>query len=113
MTLTEKNHAWTPRFVDAILPSYSFINKEILRKKLSETVIKQIQLGSPRVRGLLNYISKVYDCKPSVDELDKIITKNIHGDFKKYLESVMDREKISHVVLDLSRLTDRPISAIG
>ncbi len=112
-TLTEAYEMWTPRFVDSMLPPYDFDKKAELKAKLSKIFREQMQFGSPRVVGLLNYAAKVYGCEASVEAFDAVLAEKMQGSFREYLKSVLDREQISHLVLDQSRLVERPVAAIG
>ncbi len=52
-------------------------------------------------KGLLRYLASVYGCKPTVEAIDNEITQCIENDFYGYVESILDREKISLANLDL------------
>jgi len=52
-------------------------------------------------RALIRYLSKVYGCKPTIEEVDKVITPKIEDDYYGYVESILDREKIRLANLDL------------
>jgi len=51
--------------------------------------------------SMLKYLSRVYHCEPSIEQVDKIISKEIDRDFNSYVRSVLDRENLKLVNLDL------------
>jgi len=51
----------------------------------------------PHWRSFIIYLAAVYGCKPIVEEVDKILSKKYEGDFLEYVQTVLDREKISKV----------------
>jgi hypothetical protein len=54
--------------------------------------------SSPGVRALIHYISEVYDCKPEVGEIDKILGEE-YSDFSDHVVRILDREKIEFIQL--------------
>jgi len=98
MTLGESYRTWNSSFVEALLPSYDFPEKETLRAKLAGDFEKHLY-NLPRQTGYFNYVGRVYGVSPDLAGFDSIIARNIGGDFKAYVRSILDREKISKIVL--------------
>ena len=107
MTLSGSYEMWNSSFVDATLPHFDFDTKDEMQTRLSKTFQEHLET-LPRLTGLLNYVSRVYGCNPTLQDLDAVISKNLRGEFSSYIRSVMDREKIVTVVLDQSFLPDKP-----
>ena len=57
------------------------------------------QLTVPRM--LLRYIATALGCEPQVPEINDVLRPLIEDDFTGYVRSVLDRERIDLVVLDL------------
>ena len=50
---------------------------------------------------LLRYIATALGCEPQVPEINDVLRPLIEDDFTGYVRSVLDRERIDLVVLDL------------
>ena len=57
---------------------------------------------APRVKSMLSYLAGVYGVEPSIDRIDEHVSNLMAAGFTEYVESVMDRERITHAVVDLS-----------
>lgn len=52
------------------------------------------------------YLSKIYDCKPVVSEIDGKIDEVLHANASAYVSKILDRENVSFALLDLIGLKD-------
>jgi predicted TIM-barrel fold metal-dependent hydrolase len=100
MTLKQSYEMWNDSFVDAMVPDYSFPGKTELRAKLSNEFVDQIW-NLPRQTGYNNYMARIYGVPPTLEGFDRVVSKHIKsdGDFTEYIRSILDREKITTVVL--------------
>jgi predicted TIM-barrel fold metal-dependent hydrolase len=104
MTLSESHAQWNGSFVDALLPAYDYPGKEDARAKLSVTFREHLY-GLPRETGMKNYMARVYGVEPTLEGIDSIPARHRDGDYKAYVRSILDREKIDAIVLQ-SRNTE-------
>lgn len=107
MTLADSYRTWNSSFVDALLPSYDFPEKEALRARLAQDFEKHLY-NLPRQTGYFNYVARVYGVSPDLAGFDSVMARNIGGDFKAYVRSILDREKIGKVVLQSRDSEPRP-----
>lgn len=98
MTLSESHAQWNGSFVDALLPAYDYPEKEAARAKLGVTFQDHLY-RLPREIGMKNYMARVYEVEPTLEGVDSIPARHRHGDYKTYVRSILDREKIDAIVL--------------
>ncbi len=98
MTLTEYQDRWNGSFVDALTPVYDYPGKDALRARLAVTFKKQIEL-MPRQTGIQNYCARVYGVEPSIEGVNSVQTRHKGGDYTAYIRAIMDREKITGILL--------------
>jgi uncharacterized protein len=75
--------------------------------KLKEGTVRQKLLAerreemtlSPLYHFLVRYVAEVYDCKPTLRDVDKVLKEKYRGDFEDYVRSILDRENIAWVQL--------------
>jgi predicted TIM-barrel fold metal-dependent hydrolase len=100
MTLKQSYDMWNDSFVDAMVPDYDFPGKSELRRKLTEEFIDQIW-NLPRQTGYNNYMARTYGVAPTLEGFDSVVSQHINSDaaFTGYIRSILDREKITTIVL--------------
>ena len=98
MTLSESHAKWNGSFVNALLPVYDYPGKEELRERLS-VAFKEHLYRIPRQVGIEAYMARTYGVKASPEGVDSIQAKHMGGDYTAYIRSIMDREKISAILL--------------
>lgn len=98
ITLEQNYDRWNGSFVDALLPAYDYEHKEELRQKLSG-VFEEHLYNLPRQTGYYNYVSRVYGVEPNLQGFDSVVKKGIAGGFTDYIRSILDREKVSSMLL--------------
>ncbi len=100
MTLKQSYDMWNDSFVDAMVPDYDFPGKTELRAKLTREFVDQIW-NLPRQIGYNNYMARTYGVAPTLEGFDSVVSQHIKtdADFRAYIRSILDREKISTVVL--------------
>jgi len=99
VTLSESYKMWNSSFVDAMIPAYEYEGKAALREKLDSTFMQQIY-NMPRQTGYNNYIARVYDVAPEISAFDGVVRAGIDRGFTNYITEILDREKISSMVLE-------------
>ena len=98
ITLEQNYDQWNGSFVDALLPAYEYEHKEELRQKLSG-VFEEHLYNMPRQTGYYNYVSRVYGVEPNLAGFDSVVKKGIESGFTEYIRSILDREKVSSILL--------------
>ncbi len=100
MTLKQSYEMWNDSFVDAMVPDYDFPGKKELRAKLTGEFVNQIW-DLPRQTGYNNYMARTYGVAPTLEGFDSIVAQHItsDADFTAYIRSILDREKITTLVL--------------
>ena len=98
MTFSESHVKWNGSFVDALTPAYDYPGKEALRDRLSVT-FKEHLYRMPRQVGMEAYMARTYGVEASPEGVDSIQAKHIGGDYTAYIRSILDREKISAILL--------------
>lgn len=112
MTLSASYDLWNSSFVDAMLPSYDYQGKEALRGELEDTFRQHIY-DMPRQTGYNNYVARAYGVASGIEAFDKVVQAGIDRGFSGYVASILDRERISKVVLEKRESTPEfPDSAI-
>jgi predicted TIM-barrel fold metal-dependent hydrolase len=107
MTLADSYRIWNSSFVDALLPSYDFPEKEGLRARLAKDFEDHLY-NLPRQTGYFNYVARVHGVSPDLAGFDSVMARHIGGDFQAYVGSILDREKIGKVVLQSRDSEPRP-----
>ena len=97
-TLADSYATWNGSFVNALLPAYDYEHKEALRGRLSGVFAEHI-VNLPRQTGYFNYMARTYGVSPDMEGFDSVVSKGIAGDFTEYIRTILDREKVSHIVL--------------
>jgi predicted TIM-barrel fold metal-dependent hydrolase len=54
---------------------------------------------SPLYHFLVRYIAEVYGCRPTLNDVDKVLKEKYRGDFEDYIRSILDRENVAWVQL--------------
>jgi hypothetical protein len=115
MTLSASYEKWNSSFVDSMVPDYDFPAKAPLREKITRDFVSQIW-DLPRQTGYNNYMAATYGVAPTLEGFDSVVAKHITSDgaFNAYITSILDRERISRVVLQSADLSPtRPRSHIS
>jgi predicted TIM-barrel fold metal-dependent hydrolase len=99
MTLSQSYDGWNASFVDSMLPGYEYEGKEQLRQALDGR-FKEHLYAMPRQIGYYNYVAHAYGVEPDLKSFDKVVADGIKRGFPAYIGSILDRERISHVVLE-------------
>lgn len=112
MTLSESYDKWNSSFVNSMLPSFEYEGKEALRLKLSQD-FKQHLYNMPRQTGYYNYVAKAYGVNPDIKGFNQVVTDGIKSGFGQYVQKILDREKITGMVLQSQDpKPQRPESAV-
>jgi predicted TIM-barrel fold metal-dependent hydrolase len=54
----------------------------------------------PYLLNVIRYIAESYGCKATLEDVDRVLSSKMNGDFVGYVREVLDRENISKVVID-------------
>ena len=102
----------TEQFVKPLVPVADFPGKDQYIERVTREV-RSNYLNNPKEVGLRQYVSRVYGVEPTMEGIDSVARPHIAGGYTAYIQSVMDRENISGILLQSAdKATTRPASLI-
>jgi hypothetical protein len=87
-------------FASLVVPSGDYPSKGDLMARARQGATELV-MGAPRRTGYFNYVARTYGVAPTMEGFDSVTSRHIGSDedFRRYITSILDREKIKTVVL--------------
>ena len=106
-SVSERYNGNSEAFTDFMMPRGDFAGKDALRSRW-KLAFDDLVWNAPRTTGFLNFMSRRYGVPATIEGADSVIGRYLESeaDTRKYVEALVEREKIAAVVVQTTDLSE-------